>query len=548
MDDAPAPTDGEGRVAVRAHPALNPATVKGAVAVLLGAATLLLPDLSVTLVNLAVGIGLAVSGGTDIWFALAGRRRVRRRGSRLLALVRGIGSLLFVLVLLVLAAAGVEATLSLALLVGLVGVYLGVRGVITIVATLLRRDRPGRAVRLASGCTAIAFGVLAFAAPETTTEGLIVGAALLALVLGTILLAYGLRTHGPSGRSIDPATATIAEILWDWVRGADIGSDRRENLAETLYFEEPGRAGKLVAWWVMLALSVAIATFAILLDSTAVVIGAMLIAPLMVPILGLAGALVNGWSRRAGRSVLLLTGGIGAAIILSYALSAWAPIVVAFDTNTQITSRVDPTLLDMMVAVAAGAAGAFATVNTRVASSIAGVAIAVALVPPLAVVGISLGAQRLDDALGAFLLFLTNLVAIVLAAAVVFVLAGFAQPARLRARPSAVLVTIAPFAVLAALILVPLVFASEGLIATSTQQRAAQDVVEEWLGPDTDLQVDRVQVSTDGVEVHLTGPSEAPPIDPLQTGLGEALERPVAVSVAVAPVTLTRADLPDTSP
>ncbi|BDZ41082.1 hypothetical protein GCM10025865_03810 [Paraoerskovia sediminicola] len=131
----------------------------------------------------------------------------------------------------------------------------------------------------------------------------------------------------------------------------------------------------------MLLLSVCIATFAVLQDSTAVVIGAMLIAPLMVPILGLAAALVNGWVRRAWESSLLIVAGVVAAVVLAAAITLWAPAVVSFETNSQITSRVDPSVLDMLVAIAAGAAGAFATVNTRVASSIAGVAIAVALVP-----------------------------------------------------------------------------------------------------------------------------------------------------------------------
>ncbi len=190
--------------------------------------------------------------------------------------------------------------------------------------------------------------------------------------------------------------------------------------------------------------------------------------------------------------------------------------------------------------MAAGAAGAFATVTVRVASSIAGVAIAVALVPPLAVVGISLGAHRFDDAGGAMLLFLTNFVAIVLAAAAVFAVSGFARPNELRERRWSILATLAPFVALAALIILPLVFTSQGLIASSTAQREAAVVVDEWLGPDSALQVISIDVEDDEVNVSLSGPTAAPPLAPLREALASRLERPVGVSVTLTPVTVTQ--------
>lgn len=102
----------------------------------------------------------------------------------------------------------------------------------------------------------------------------------------------------------------------------------------------------------------------------------------------------------------------------------------------------------MCIAIAAGAAGAIATVNKRVSSSIAGVAIAVALVAPLAVVGVTLGGGRFADAGGAFLLLLTNFAAIVLSAALVFVLTGFAEHRRLQENPMRVLGVLGPFVAL----------------------------------------------------------------------------------------------------
>lgn len=507
----------------------NPAAVKGAAALVLGLLILLVPSVSLTLVEYAVALGLTIAAVYDIAFAISGRLQGRRR-SRWLAGLRALvelgGALLIV----------VSPYDSLIGIVALVGIYLVVRGVITTVLGLVGPDRRRRSARLTGGVASIALGVLATMAPGVLTQGLVVLGAMAAIVLGAIVLTFGLRAARADTPSYDPAIATVVEILVDWVRGADIGPARREELAGSLFFEEPERVAKYASWWVMLLLSVAIATFAVLQDSTAVVIGAMLVAPLMVPILALAGALVNGWSRRAARSALLIAGGVSASVVVSLALSAWAPVALSFDTNSQISSRVTPNLLDMLIAIAAGAAGAFATVNTRASSSIAGVAIAVALVPPLAVVGIALGAGRPADAAGAFVLFLTNFVAIVLAASVVFMLGGFVEGITVRHRTGRLWSTLAPFGALALVVLVPLVFNSQGILASATQSAQAQDAVEEWLGPGTDLRVDDLTVAADTVTVDLHGPSEPPPLEPLQESLSRELGREVGVTVSLTPV------------
>ena len=525
-------SDGGG---VRRFPreALNSATIRGGAAVSVGALVLLLPELSLTVVEVGIAVAALVSGGHDLWYALTGRRRGERRPSRWLALLRAPLSLLLVYLVVR------EPDLALRFVVGLVGVYVGARGLLVLAEVLVRRGSGDRWPRVATGVAAVGVGVIAWFSPGTLSTGLVAGGAVVAILIGGVVLAHGVRAYR-AGEGDHVTGRPVAAIVWDAVRSADVGEARRYDLSETLYFEPPGLNTKLLAWWVMLALSVAIATYAVLQDSTAVVIGAMLIAPLMVPILGLAGALVNGWARRAASSAALLTAGVLASVALAYGLSAWAPVALALDTNTQVTSRVSPSLPDMLIAVAAGAAGAFATVNVRVASSIAGVAIAVALVPPLAVVGISLGAQRYDDAGGAMLLFLTNFVAIVLAAAAVFAVAGFARPGQLRARLRPILTTLAPFGALAAVILVPLVFTSQGLIASATAQRQASEVVDTWLGPDPTLQVASIEVQEDEVTIALTGPTGAPPLAPLREALADRLERPVGVTVTVVPVTISR--------
>jgi uncharacterized hydrophobic protein (TIGR00271 family) len=503
----------------------NPATIKGTIALATGVAVIVLPDISPTLVAITLGAALVAAGVYDIGFSMTGRGS-RSGASRWLALLRGLASSAVGLLLLL----APQSTVTVIIVV--LGYYLFVRGAISIAAGLLGRDH--RSARLTIGFGSLAFGLLAIVTPASLTDGIILSGAVIAILVGAVLLAYGMRVGAPGvDRAIVDASAT--EILWDWVRTADVGGQRREELAGTLYFEQPSRLAKLTAWWVMLALSASIATFAILQDSTAVVIGAMLIAPLMTPILGLAGALVNGWGRRAAESSTLVLLGVAAAIALAFLISAWVPDLVPFDANSQISSRVSPTFLDMLIALLAGAAGAFATVNSRVAGSIAGVAIAVALVPPLGVVGVALENQRYDDALGALILFLTNFVSIVLAAAGVFVVAGFAESANLRARSGSILATLSPFAALAFVVLVPLVFTAEGIVASATQQKDSQAVVDDWIGEDSRLRVDRVEVEGGEVAVQVTGSGKIPPPGDLQQELSDELGTPVTVVIEFTP-------------
>lgn len=506
----------------------NPVTVKGAVALLAGATVMILPGVSITLIGSALGATLILLGVYDIGYAFA-RRGKTHSESRLVTFFRGLAGILVGLFVLL------AEQDAMTILIAIFGVYLLIRGVISLVAGLFGRERERRGVRLTIGFGATAAGVLAIVVPASLVDGLIATVAVGSIIGGGILLAYGLRIGIGAQSDLDITQASIFEILWDWVRTADVGYERRESLADTLYFDEPNRAAKLVAWWVMLLLSVAIATFAVLQDSTAVVIGAMLVAPLMTPILGLAGAIVNGWQRRAAQSSALVALGVVAAIVLSSLIARWVPELVSFEANSQITSRVNPTFVDMLIALAAGAAGAFATVNVRVASSIAGVAIAVALVPPLSVVGVALESGRLEDASGAFLLFLTNFVSIVLAAVGVFVLSGFAEAGRLKRERQKLLSTLAPFVALALVILVPLVFTANGILATATAQNAAQSTVDEWVGDRTRLHVEQVSVDGRQVNVSLTGSEAIPDPRQLQSDLSEAIGVPVSLTIELIP-------------
>ncbi len=164
-----------------------------------------------------------------------------------------------------------------------------------------------------------------------------------------------------------------------------------------------------------------IATFGLLSNSTAVIIGAMVVAPLMLPLRGLAFAACEGDVRLFRTALVSL---IGATVLSLFISSFIASVVSLPEMGSEIIARTQPNLLDLGIALSAGAVGGFAKIRRRTTDTMAGVAIAVALMPPLCVVGISLSARNYSLAWGAFLLYLTNLLGIVLACMVVFVLSG----------------------------------------------------------------------------------------------------------------------------
>ena len=168
---------------------------------------------------------------------------------------------------------------------------------------------------------------------------------------------------------------------------------------------------------VLMGFAAAIATLGLLQDSTAVVIGAMVVAPLMTPLIGAGLSLVQGNGRLFRRALTTMATGVGVALGVSVLITAVVPV----DTLTlEVLRRGEPTLLDLAVALISGAAAAYAMARPNVGGALAGVAIAAALVPPLASSGIALSTGDFGVSAGAFILLLTNLVAIVIGAAIVF--------------------------------------------------------------------------------------------------------------------------------
>lgn len=171
----------------------------------------------------------------------------------------------------------------------------------------------------------------------------------------------------------------------------------------------------------MTAMSCAIATLGLLLSSPAVIIGAMLISPLMGPIMlmGFSLSILDFPAMR--RAVYSMAAGVAAALAISFLIVKLSPLT---EVTSEILARTRPNLFDLLVAIFSGLAGGYAVIQ-RKGETIVGVAIATALMPPLAVTGYGLAVGSLAIAGGAFFLFMTNLLAIALSVTVLSKIYGF---------------------------------------------------------------------------------------------------------------------------
>jgi uncharacterized hydrophobic protein (TIGR00271 family) len=173
---------------------------------------------------------------------------------------------------------------------------------------------------------------------------------------------------------------------------------------------------------VMLGLAAAVSTLGLMQDSPAVVIGSMLLAPLMTPMMGLGLALAQANLKLMFLSLKSILLGFLLTIVISFILGLITPSGITLPQ--EVMARGTPNILDLMIALFAAAAAAFAMARPNIVGAIAGVAIATALVPPACSIGISLAHGAFLNAFGASLLFLANLVAIIAASSFTFSFLG----------------------------------------------------------------------------------------------------------------------------
>jgi len=313
-------------------------------------------------------------------------------------------------------------------------------------------------------------------------------------------------------------------------RAIDAGGEYRnplDDIEDGLFLATGARRAKTSQFWVLLVLASMIAAGGVVSDSTPAVIGAMIVAPLATPIYGVALATVIGSRRDLFASLRLLVAGVAVNILLGFLVGVIAISRMPVDVNPQIIGRTAPMLLDLAVAVTVGVAGSFALVRRDVSNILAGVAIAISLVPVLAVVGITLGSGRLDLAWGAFILFLANAAAIIVAGVAVFTAAGYARVAAERGlRPGRrAKILIAVFVIV---LLVPLGAASLRTYRYERWVGATENASQQWVDG-TGWRVESVKQEGGDIVITAIGPDDPPPID----GLRRAVRKKVPTQIGV---------------
>lgn len=327
--------------------------------------------------------------------------------------------------------------------------------------------------------------------------------------------------EGPGARTVRKVEEAAHRL-----HRAHLSADDRDRVLDALMVS-PDR-GALRRFTVLLTLSVLVAAVGLLQDSTAVVIGAMLIAPLMAPIMGIAASVVMGWGQRLLIGTAIVVGSVLAAVGLAWLVALLLP-AAGTALPEEVLARSSPDLRDLLVALAAGAAGAYATVRRQALGAMPGVAVAVALVPPLACVGVLLADGQPDLARGAVLLFVTNLFGIVLAAAVMFVATGFVPvtgPGQGHRRTVTVLAaTAVPAVALGAVLSIRFVH----LATAANELEAATRTVTGRLDSGADLS--GISMTGDTVEVDITSATAPPSVTDLSTALTSALGRTITVNL-----------------
>lgn len=303
----------------------------------------------------------------------------------------------------------------------------------------------------------------------------------------------------------------VGELL----HGGPVDASEEARVRDVLLFEPPDLQKRLIRFGALLVLASAIATYGLIGDSVATVIGAMIVAPLMLPIMGLAFGISIGDRRAIISSILVGVAGMATAITVGFVLAQ--TLGSAFDptNNSQIMSRTSPRLVDLAAALATGLAGAFATGRKDVSDTLPGVAIAISLVPPLTNVGILLATGYTKLALGSLLLFVTNYFAILLTGAFVFALMGYPGaslvPKSSRARRTAVALVV----VMVMVIAVPLSYTSLSIFRDNSAEARAADATRTWI-QGTGYEYVSTAVQNGLVNIVVAGKGAVPPEDQLK--------------------------------
>jgi len=292
-------------------------------------------------------------------------------------------------------------------------------------------------------------------------------------------------------------------------------------------------------YFFLVILSGAIATLGLINDSPAVIIGAMLVAPLMSPILGVGLGSITADTTLARDSAAALIRGAFLSILLSALLTLsniYLPFVPSLlEIPTEVLSRTQPTPNDLIIALAGGLAAAYSLSQPHLSAALPGVAIATALMPPLSTIGIGIALGRWDIAGGAALLFLTNAVTIAFAATLVFFLEGF-TPRYQRANgklPKSLMIA----GILTGLLLIPLTILGARLVSQAQENRLINNIIKTEIAEISNAELIELIINRVENEIQLeitirsTLPLSYSRVISLQEALVARLDKPVSLIV-----------------
>ncbi|WP_028647844.1 DUF389 domain-containing protein [Nocardiopsis sp. CNT312] len=304
-------------------------------------------------------------------------------------------------------------------------------------------------------------------------------------------------------------------------------SQRRtvDELAEDLDLSVGDARAKRSSFWTMLLLSSVIAAAGVITDATATVIGAMIIAPLSTPIMGMA---LGSLQRRGTGSFKVVVLGCLMVIGVGTVMSLSLPQSYDLLSNSQISGRTSPRLMDLLAAIATGFAGAVALARRDVAAVLPGVAIAISLVPPLIVVGVCLEHGALWPALGALVLFLSNFFGLATAGMVVFAFVGYGPGG---ARRNTARRTRAVLVLLFIAVFIPMAVNTTTTFLIASWSGHAKKAAEQWLSETPGASVSDVDMVSKTMYIDVRTPDDLPSTDDLLTALNGRVPSGVHVVV-----------------
>ncbi len=346
-----------------------------------------------------------------------------------------------------------------------------------------------------------------------------------------------------------PRTVTAARAVFRWI------DDLLPNLNEferiELYKRLRESTHAALDFRIRMSISAIIATLGLLMNSPAVIIGAMLVAPLMSAILAIGLGITLGDERLVRRAILSTLQGVILVIVLSALVTLIDPLA---GLTPEIVARTRPTLLDLGVALASGLAGGYAFSRKDVQEALPGVAIAVALVPPLSVVGITLALREWTYAAGALLLYTTNMVSVAGAGGLIFLMVGFRPHIWSSVRSQIFWRGLIGLTLLFALLLVPL----GGLTLREWHEAQLRHQIDVAIRESTQEVLGTTAVDytwtkqPDGtlfihIQVQAAHPLRYDQAVALQNAVGNRLKRPVGLDVVVIPVIKLDPKIPPTA-